>query len=107
MGPPLQSVPAFPMNIDYGCLFDALSSTIPSSILIVDENLIVLMANRNFLEKSRGTLSAIQGLNLQEVLPAAFGDIPLDQQIREAIRTGRSVHRQKMTYRAPGISLRV
>ena len=70
MGPPLQSVPAFPMNIDYGCLFDALSSTIPASILIVDENLIVLMANRNFLEKSRGTLSAIQGLNLQEVLPA-------------------------------------
>jgi PAS domain S-box-containing protein len=107
MGPPLQSVPAFPMNIDYGCLFDALSSTIPSSILIVDDNLTVLMANRNFLEKSRGTLSAIQGLNLQEVLPAAFGDIPLDQQIREAIRTGRSVHRQKMTYRAPGISLRV
>ena len=39
-------------------------------------------------------------------LPAAFGDIPLDQQIRERIRTGRSVHRQKMTYRAPG-SLRV
>ena len=35
------------MNFDYGNLFDALSSTIPSSILIVDENLIVLMANRN------------------------------------------------------------
>ena len=57
------------------CLFDALSSTIPSSILIVDENLIVLMANRNFLEKSRGTLDAVQGMNLQEVLPAAFRDI--------------------------------
>ncbi len=39
-------------------------------------------------------------------MPAAFRDIPLDQQIREAIRTGTPVHRQKMTYRAPGISLR-
>jgi len=95
------------MNFDYGNLFDALSSTIPPSILIVDENLIVLMANRNFLEKSRGTLDAVQGMNLQEVLPDAFRDIALDQQIREAIRTGKSVQRQKMTYRAPGISLRI
>jgi hypothetical protein len=59
----------FAMTFDNGTLFDALSSTIPSSILIVDENLIVLMANRNFLEKSRGTLGTVQGLNLQEVLP--------------------------------------
>jgi PAS domain S-box-containing protein len=95
------------MLLDYGNLFDALSSTIPSSMLIVDENLTVLMANRNFLEKSRGKLSAIQGLSLQEVLPSAFRDIPLDQQIREVIRTGNSVQRQKMTYRAPGISFRV
>src|SRR6476620_6308761 len=95
------------MNFDYGSLFDALSSPIPSSILIVDENLIVLMANRNFLEKSRGTLDAVQGMNLQEVLPDAFRDIALDQQIREAIRTGKSVQRQKMTYRAPSISLRI
>lgn len=95
------------INLDYGSLFDALSATIPSSILIVDENLTVLMANRNFLEKSRGTLRTVQGANLQEVLPAAFRDIPLDQQIRDAIHTGKSVQRQKMTYRAPGISLRV
>jgi len=95
------------MEFDYGGLFEALSSTIPSSILVVDENLVVLMANRNFLEKSRGTLRTVQGLTLQEVLPAAFRDIPLDLQIREAIRTGRFLQRQKMTYRAPGISLRV
>ena len=94
-------------DFDYESLFNALSSTIPSSILIVDGSLAVLMANRNFLEKSRGTLSAIQGLNLQEVLPAAFRDIPLDQQIRETMRTGQPLLRQKMTYRAPGISLRV
>lgn len=105
--PPRRWTDVFAMTFDYGSLFDALSSTIPSSILIVDENLIVLMANRNFLEKSRGTLSAVQGLHLQEVLPAAFRDIPLDQQIREAIRTGKSLQRQKMTYRAPGIVLRV
>lgn len=102
-----ESTGAAATTFDSGSLFDALSSTIPSSILIVDENLIVLMANRNFLEKSRGTVGAVQGLNLQDVLPAAFRDIPLDNQIREAIRTGTPVRRQKMTYRAPGISLRV
>jgi PAS domain S-box-containing protein len=95
------------MTFDDGSLFEALSATIPSSILIVDENLVVLLANRNFLEKSHGTLSAVQGMNLQQVLPAAFRDIPLDHQIREAIRTGTSLRRQKMTYRAPGISRRV
>jgi PAS domain S-box-containing protein len=95
------------VTVDYSSLFDALSSTIPSSVLIVDENLIVLMANQNFLEKSRGKVSSVRGMHLQEVLPAAFRDIPLDHQILEVIRTGDSVQRQKMTYRAPGISLRI
>jgi PAS domain S-box-containing protein len=107
VNPPRRWTQALAITFDYGNLFDALSSTIPSSILIVDETLVVLMANRNFLEKSHGTLNTVQGLNLQEVLPAAFRDIPLDQQIREVIRTGESLQRRKMTYRAPGISLRV
>lgn len=94
-------------KVDYASLFEALSSTIPSSILIVDQSLIVLLANRNFLQKSRGTMSAVQGMSLQEVLPSAFRDIQLDQQIREVIRSGNALLRQKMTYRAPGISLRV
>jgi PAS domain S-box-containing protein len=105
--PPSLWCQALANTADYQSLFDALSSTIPSSILIVDESLAVVMANRNFLEKSRGTLSAVQGLNLQKVLPSAFRDTPLDQQIREVIRTGKSLQRQRMTYRAPGIALRV
>ena len=82
-------------------------ATIPSSILIFDERLVVLMVNRNFLEKSRGTLDATLGRRLHEIFPPAFQDIALDQQIREVIVSGTTLHRQRMSYRAPGVSLRV
>ena len=44
---------------------------------------------------------------MHEIFPAAFQDTALDQQIRDVIVTGRTLHRQRMTYRAPGVSLRI
>ena len=81
-------------------------ATIPSSILILDERLAVLTVNHNFLEKSRGNLNSIVGRKLHEIFPPAFQDTALDQQIRDVISSGRTIHRQRMTYRAPGVSLR-
>jgi PAS domain S-box-containing protein len=66
-----------------------------------------LSVNHNFLEKSRGSLSSTLGRRLHEIFPAAFQDTALDQQIREVIATGRTLHRQRMTYRAPGVPLRI
>lgn len=94
-------------ELDHESFFDAAMATIPSSILILDERLVVLMVNRNFLEKSRGTLDAVLGRRLHEIFPSAFQDTALDQQILQVMARGETLHRQRMTYRAPGISLRI
>ncbi len=94
-------------TLDHESFFHAAMATIPSSILIFDERLSVVMVNQNFLEKSRGSLDSTLGRRLHEIFPPAFQDTPLDQQIREVIVTGVTLHRQRMTYRAPGVSLRI
>ena len=93
--------------LDHESLFRAIMATIPSSILIVDTHLAVLMVNHNFLEKSRVTEESILGRKLHEIMPSAFQDTALDRQIRDVIATGKTLRRQRMTYRAPGVSLRV
>jgi PAS domain S-box-containing protein len=93
--------------LDHQSFFHAVMATIPSSILILDERAGVLTANQNFLEKSRSNLNLIMGRRLHEIIPAAFQDTALDQQIREVIVTGKRLHRQRMTYRAPGVPLRI
>jgi PAS domain S-box-containing protein len=94
-----------PSALDHESFFHAAMATIPSSILIFDERLAVLMVNRNFLDKSRGTVEATLGRRLHEIFPPAFQDTALDQQIREVIVSGATLHRRRMTYRAPGVSL--
>lgn len=94
-------------TLDHKSFFHAVMATIPSSILIFDERLAVLTASHNFLEKSRTSLTLIMGRRLHEIFPAAFQDTALDQQIREVIVTGKTLHRQRMTYRAPGVPLRI
>jgi PAS domain S-box-containing protein len=93
-------------TLDYESFFHAVMGTIPSSILIVDEGLVVLTVNRNFLEKSRGTLKLTVGRRLHEIFPAAFQDTALDQQVREVITSGLTLRRRRLTCRAPGVSLR-
>ncbi|VFU16390.1 ATP-binding protein [Methylocella tundrae] len=94
-------------TLDHQSFFHAVMATIPSSILILDERASVLAANHNFLEKSRSSLTLIMGRRLHEIFPPAFQDTALDQQIREVIVTGKTLHRQRMTYRAPGVPLRI
>ena len=96
----------FVATLDHESFFHAVMATIPSSILILDERLAVLTVNNNFLEKSRSNLNFIVGRKLHEIFPPAFQDTALDQQIREVISAGRTIHRQRLTYRAPGVSLR-
>lgn len=94
------------MKLDYETFFHAINATIPSSFLIFDDKLRVLMANQNFLEKSCRNLNQTLGRHLHDVLPAAFRDIPLDQQLHKVMFSGDTLRRQRMTYRAPGVSTR-
>ncbi len=97
-----------PLNkLDHESFFHATMATIPSSILIVDDRLSIVMVNQSFLEKSRRSLAATLDRRLHDIFPPVFRDTALDQQIRNVILTGKPLHRQRMTYRAPGIALQI
>jgi PAS domain S-box-containing protein len=89
-------------------LYRMLMDTIPSSVLLLDENLIVVLANRNFLEKSRRTASATAGKRLAEVFPEVIlSGMGLERQIRDVFRSSYATQGRRLTYRAPGVPIRV
>jgi PAS domain S-box-containing protein len=89
-------------------LYRMLMDAIPSSVLLLDENLCVVLANRNFVEKSRQTTRAIAGKRLNEVFPEVIlSEMGLEQQIRNVFRSSHAMQGQRLTYRAPGVPIRV
>lgn len=89
-------------------LYRMLMDAIPSSVLLLDEHLRVVMVNRNFLEKSRQKSSEIGGKRLKDVFPEVIlAQMGMEQQIRDTLRTNVAMHGQKLTYRAPSVPIRV
>ena len=89
-------------------LYRMLMDAIPSSVLLLDEDLCVILANRNFLEKSRLTSGATAGKRLAEVFPEVIlADMGLEQQIRNVFRSSHATQGKRLTYRAPGVPIRV
>lgn len=87
----------------YRLLFDA----VPSSVLLIDENLHVALANRNFLQKARRSQADTLGRPLNQVFPdVILEELGLERQIREAFASKQSSQGQRLTYRAPGVPLR-
>jgi PAS domain S-box-containing protein len=87
----------------YRLLFDS----VPSSVLLVDENLHVALANRNFLERSRRSTQATLGKPLSEVFPEVIlEELGLRRQIRQVFESKHAFTGQHLTYRAPGVPLR-
>jgi len=82
---------------------------IPSSILILDPNLRVTFANRNFLIKSRKEAEEeVLGKRISEVFPPVilyFTD--MEERLRKVCQTGRPFESGEMEYRAPGLAARV
>ena len=86
---------------------DLLVNAIPSSILLVDRNIQVLFANRNFLEKTFHGKDNIVGKRLSQVFPEVIlEELGLEASIRAVFESGVSTQGQKLTYRAPGVPLR-
>lgn len=83
-------------------------SSIPSSILMFDRNLRVVIANRNFLEKSRRTEIETIGKHVDEIFPAAILQYTrLSERIRAVFTTGIGDRGREMYYRSPGLTTRV
>ncbi|MEK6655723.1 MAG: PAS domain S-box protein, partial [Thermodesulfobacteriota bacterium] len=89
-------------------LYRSLLEAIPSSVLLLDEDLRVVLANRNFLEKSRQTAGQTIGKRLTEVFPEVIiAEMGLERQVRNVFRNNQAMQGQRLTYRTPGVPIRV
>jgi PAS domain S-box-containing protein len=89
-------------------LYRSLMNAIPSSVLLLDEDLRVVLANKNFLEKSRQTARQIVGKRLAEVFPEVIiAEMGLERQVRNVFRNNQATQGQRLTYRTPGVPIRI
>ena len=92
----------------YERLYTMLLDTIPSSVLLIDQNMCIVSANRNFLEKGRRTLAKTIGYRLEEVFPTIILDqMDITKRIRQVIENNQPAKGERMTYRAPGVPIRI
>ena len=92
----------------YEQLYTMLLDAIPSSVLLIDQHMCIVSANRNFLEKGRRTLANTIGYRLEEVFPTIILDqMDITKRIRQVIEKNQPVKGERMTYRAPGVPIRI
>ena len=92
----------------YENLYTMLLDAIPSSVLRIDRDMRIVSANRNFLEKSRRSLPNTIGCSLEKVFPAIILDqMDITRQIRQVFDNNRPTLGQRMSYRSPGVPLRI
>lgn len=91
----------------YEDMFGMFLESIPSSVLLINRELRVIFANRNFITKSRRTQQDVIGQKLEQVLPEAIIEhIDITSKVREVFAKNRAITGDRMTYRAPGIPIR-
>ena len=92
----------------YEKLYAMLLDAIPSSVLLIDAQLRVVSANRNFLEKARRSESDTLGQRIGEVFPPLLVDhMDLERRLRRAFERNEATQGKRMTYRAPGLGTRI
>ena len=92
----------------YERLYTMLLDAIPSSVLLIDQHMCIVAANRNFLEKGRRVLSTTIGYRLEEVFPSIILDqMDITKRIRQVIERNQPAKGERMTYRAPGVPIRI
>ena len=92
----------------YEQLYTMLLEAIPSSVLLIDQHLCIVSANRNFLEKARRTLANTIGYRLEEVFPSIILDqMDITKRIRQVFEKNQPSKGERMTYRAPGVPIRI
>ena len=92
----------------YKHLYEGILASIPASVLLMDRQLRVVSANRNFLEKSRRSEESTFGHALNEVFPSALLLYTrLEERVRKVFTTGLAEDGGEISYRAPGLLTRI
>ena len=91
----------------YADLFRTLFDAIPSSILLVDNRLRIVMANRNFLHKGNRTPKDTIGHRFEDVFPPTIVErTRILDCVRQVFDRNEESRSQRMTFRAPGVPMR-
>ncbi|MCG8350720.1 MAG: ATP-binding protein, partial [Chloroflexales bacterium] len=89
-------------------LIDQIVESIPSSLVVIDQSLRIVSANRNFLTKARRRAQATVECRLEEVFPHVLLHYTrLEQKIRDIFRTGQMIDGGKLLYSVPGVPNRM
>ncbi len=92
----------------YQKLCEMLLRHIPYSIVLIDPAQRVVLANRNFIEKSRRTEANTVGLRIRDIFPDSILETTqLEAKINRLFDTGSTVSGAQITYRAPGFPSRI
>ncbi|MFZ2446997.1 MAG: ATP-binding protein [Syntrophobacteraceae bacterium] len=92
----------------YEKLYSMLLDAIPSSVLLINRDMRIISANRNFLEKSKRSKSNTIGHPLDVVFPATILErMDIVRRIGQVFRENRPTRGERMTYRAPALPMRV
>ena len=84
-----------------------LLDSIPSSVLLLDQQLRIVSANGKFLSKSRLAENVVIGRRLEEVFPAViYQNMDLRRRVSEVFHSGEAMAGERLTYRAPGLLTR-
>ena len=99
---------AFAFETRYEKFYEMLLDAVPSSVLLIDEHLRVVSANQRFLEKTRRSAQHTIGHRLDEVFPSVIvKEMELERRIQQVFTADKAMRGERMTYRAPGIPLRI
>ncbi len=92
----------------YQKLYTMLLDAIPSSVLMIDRSMRIVSANRNFLEKSRRSISSTIGRHLEKVFPPVIlAQMDFARQVRRVFEEQLPTKGKRMSYRSPGIPMRI
>lgn len=101
-------VPCQDTSERYENLYAMLLEAIPSSVLLIDQDMRIVFANRSFLEKNQDSSLNTIGCRLEEVLPAIIlSNMHIISEIRQVLGNNQPTEVRRMTYRAPGIPMRI
>ena len=97
-----------PIDLHRDCrLCLMLLDSIPSSVLLLDQQLRIVSTNSKFLSRSRLTEIAVIGHRLEEVFPAViYQNMDFRRRISDVFRSGEATAGERLTYRAPGLPIR-
>lgn len=94
--------------IEHESLSETLLDVIPSSVLLIDNELKITYANRNFITKSQRSERETIGHHINKAFPQIILEYTdIQNRILEVFRNQTPIKGHRMTYRAPGVPIRI